>query len=93
MPGLLSKIGAALSNKIEDPNIVNLNELNKARSHIADLMKEIQQANFRAIKAEFEYEHLKQEYKRQVMEFEQLQNDYFHRRKALQGLENESRNI
>ena len=42
MPGLLSKIGAALSNKIEDPTIVNLNELNKARSHIADLMKEIQ---------------------------------------------------
>ena len=27
------------------------------------------------------------------MEFEQIQNDYFHRRKALQGLENESRNI
>ncbi len=38
---LLSKIGAALASKIEDPNIVNLNELNKARSHIADLMKEI----------------------------------------------------
>ncbi len=38
---LLSKISAALASKIEDPNIVNLNELNKARSHIADLMKEI----------------------------------------------------
>jgi hypothetical protein len=39
---ILSKIGAALANKLEDPNIVNLNELNKARSHIADLMKDIQ---------------------------------------------------
>jgi hypothetical protein len=38
---ILSKIGAALANKLEDPNIVNLNELNKARSHIADLMKDI----------------------------------------------------
>lgn len=90
---LLSKISAALASKIEDPNLVNLNELNKARSQIADLMKEIQQGNFKTIKAEFEYEHLKQEYKRQVMEFEQLQNDFFHRRKAIQGLENESKNI
>lgn len=30
--GLLAKLGAALANKIEDPNIINLNELNKART-------------------------------------------------------------
>lgn len=90
---MLSKLGNILASKVEDSNIINLSELNKARTQIAELMKENQVANFKTIKAEFEYEYLKQEFKRQAMEFEQLQNDYFHRRKALQGLENESRNI
>ncbi len=67
---LAQKLGKGLVQKVEDHNRYCINELNRARNQISDLIKENQMANFKCTKAEFEYEHLKQEYKRLGMEFE-----------------------